>query len=63
MGVTHRLLRYAPAFDKDMLSPLPSSTTSLTGVQVGTNFHASELDNANDIVLLNNSYMEMPGLL
>ncbi len=62
MGVTHRLLRYAPAFDKDVLSPLPSSTTSATGVQVGTNFHAPDLDYADDVVLLSNSYMEMQSL-
>ncbi len=41
---------------------LPTQSCLYLGVQVGTNFHAPDLDYANDIVLLSNSYMEMQGL-
>ncbi len=34
-----------------------------SGAQAGTNVHVSDLANANDIFLLNNSYLEMQGLL
>ncbi len=63
MGVTHFILRYVPALDKDTHSRLPSLTIQLTGilgqalqdypgVQVGTNVHVSDLAYADDIALL-----------
>ncbi len=63
MGVTHFLLRYVPALDKDTHSRLPSSTTQLAGilgqslqdypgVEAGTSVHVSDLANADNIALL-----------
>ncbi len=71
MGVTQCLLRSAPAFDKDVLSPLPSSIDWILGqalqdypgVQVGANVHVSDLAYANDIVILSSIYSETQGLL
>ncbi len=73
-GVTQCLFRSAPAFDKDVLSPLPASITKSTGflarlykitrgVHVGANVHESNLAYADDIVILSSSYSEMQGLL
>ncbi len=73
MGVTHCLLRSAPAFDKVVLSPtlfnyiidwiLLQALQDYPGVQVGANVHVSDLAYADDIVLLSSSYSEMQGLL
>ncbi len=73
-GVTQCLLISAPAFDKDVLSPLPvfnyiidwilvQALQDYPGVQVGATAHVSDLTYADDIVILSGSYSEMQGLL
>ncbi len=67
------LWRSAPAFDKDVLSPilfnyiidwiLGQALQNHPGVQVGANVHVSDLAYAYDIVILTSSYSEMQGLL
>ncbi len=65
--MTQCLLRSAPAFDKDVLSPLHSSITinwilgqalqDYPGVQVGATVHVSD-----DIVILSSRYSKTQGL-
>ncbi len=72
--MTNYLLRSAQAFDKDVHSHLPSSTTILTdffgqalkgnpGVQVSANVHVSDLAYVVDIVLLSINCKGIQGLL
>ncbi len=73
MGATQWPLRFAPAFDKDVLSPtlfnyiidliFGQATQDYPRVQVRANVHVSDLAYADDIVILSISYSEMHGLL
>ncbi len=73
MGATQCPLRFAPAFDNDVLSPilftyiihwiLGQALQDYPRIQVGANVHVSDLTYADDIVILSISYGEMQSLL
>ncbi len=67
MGVNQSPLSIDSAFDKDVFSPLPSSTGQVLqdypGVQIGANVHVSDLAYTDGIVILSSSYWKMHNLL